>query len=164
MKPERGDTLWQGLIVGLIGYAAVALFFAIYNLAAGRSPFYTAALFGGALFYGLRDPAQVNVWPGAVLAYNGVHLLIFLALGTIASWLAYLAERGPQFWYIGAIVFAFVVFHMFGAALFLTAGIRAVIPTWSVFVATMLSGSAMLACLLWMHPHFRDELRHFREE
>ncbi len=164
MKPERVEAYWQGLVAGLIGYAAVAAFFAIYNLASGRSPFYTAALFGGALFYGLRDAAQVAVWPGPVLAYNGVHLVVFLVLGMIASWLAYLADRGPQFWYIGAILFSFVVFHMYGGALLLTSTIRAVIPTWSVFVATMLAGSAMLGYLLWVHPHFRDELRHFQEE
>ncbi len=164
MRAERVQANLQGLIAGFIGYAAVALFFAIINVIAGRSPFFTAAFFGGALFYGVRDPAQVTVWPGAVLAYNGVHLLMFLALGMIASWLAYLSERGPQFWYIGAILFLFVVFHMYGFVLLLTGGIQTVIPTWTVFVATVLAGTAMFGYLLWVHPRFRSELHEFREE
>ena len=164
MRAERMQTNVQGLVAGFIGYVVVAAFFAITNLIAGRSPFFTAAFLGGALFYGVRDPAQTVVWPGAVFAYNGVHLLMFLALGMIASWLAYLSERGPQFWYIGAILFLFVVFHLYAFVLLITGGVQTVIPTWTVFVGTVLAGSAMFAYLLWVHPRFRSELHDFREE
>lgn len=164
MRAERVQANWQGLVTGFIGYAAVALFFAIVNLIAGRSPFFTAAFFGSALFYGVHDPAQVSVWPGPVLAYNGVHLLMFLVLGMMASWLAYLSERGPQFWYIGTILFLFVVFHLYGFVLLVTGGVQTVIPIWTVFAATMLAGAAMFAYLLWAHPRFRAELHEFREE
>jgi hypothetical protein len=162
MRAERVQANWQGLATGFIGYAAVAMFFAIVNLVAGRSPFFTAAFFGSALFYGVRDPALVTVSPGPVLAYNGVHLLMFLALGMIASWLAYLSERGPQFWYIGTLLFLFVVFHLYGFVLLITGGVQTVIPTWTVFAATVLAGTAMFGYLLWVHPRFRAELRGFR--
>jgi hypothetical protein len=164
MRAERVQTNLQGLAAGFIGYVAVALFFAIFNLIGGRSPFFTAAFLGDALFYGVRDPAAVVVWPGPVFAYNGVHLLMFLALGLVASWLAFLSERGPQFWYIGAILFLFVVFHLYGFVLLVTGGIQAVLPTWTVFASTVLAGTAMFAYLLWVHPRFRSELHDFREE
>ena len=164
MRAERAQTNLQGLVAGFIGYAAVALFFAIVNVIAGRSPFFTAAFFGNALFYGVRDPAAVTIWPGPVFAYNGVHLLMFLVLGMIASWLAYLSERGPQFWYIGAILFLFVVFHLYGFVLLVTGGVQTVIPTWTVFMSTVLAGALMFAYLVWVHPRFRAELREFREE
>jgi hypothetical protein len=114
MKPRHAETVSHGMIAGVIGYLAVVLFFTIANLAMGRSPFYTAALLGEAVFYGLRDPAEVVVWPGAVLAYNGLHLIVFLFLGMIAAWLAYLSERGPEFWYIGLTIFIFILFHIYG--------------------------------------------------
>lgn len=164
MRVERMQANTQGLVAGFIGYAAVALFFAVFNLIAGRSPFFTAAFLGGALFYGVSDPAQVVIGPGPVFAYNGVHLLMFLALGMVASWLALLSERGPQFWYIGAILFLFVVFHLFGFVLLVTGGVQSVLPTWTVFASTVLAGTAMFAYLLWVHPRFRSELREFREE
>jgi hypothetical protein len=158
------QTNLQGLAAGFIGYAAVALFFAIFNLAAGRSPFFTAAFLGDALFYGVRDPAAVVVWPGPVFAYNGVHLLMFLMLGMVASWLALLSERGPQFWYLGTIVFLFVVFHLYGFVLLVTGGVQSVLPTWAVFASTLVAGTAMFAYLLRVHPRFRSEMREFREE
>ena len=164
MRAERVQTNVQGLVAGFIGYAAIALFFAIVNLVAGRSPFFTAAFFGNALFYGVRDPAAITIWPGPVFAYNGVHLLMFLVLGMIASWLAYLSERGPQFWYIGAILFLFVVFHMYGFVLLITGEVQSVVPIWTVFVSTVLAGTAMFGYLVWVHPRFRAELREFREE
>jgi hypothetical protein len=163
MRAERAQTNLQGLAAGFIGYAAVALFFAIFNLVAGRSPFFTAAFLGDALFYGVRDPAAVVIWPGPVFAYNGVHLLMFLALGMVASWLALLSERGPQFWYIGAILFLFVVFHLYGFVLLVTGGVQAVLPTWTVFASTVLAGTVMFAYLLWVHPRFRSELHDFDE-
>lgn len=69
------------------------------DLVQARSPFYTAALPGSVLFYGLEDPADLVVWAGPVPAYNGIHMLTFLAVGPVAAWLASGAERGPQFWY-----------------------------------------------------------------
>jgi hypothetical protein len=89
---------------------------------------------------------------------------MFLALGMIASWLAYLSDRGPQFWYIGTILFLFVVFHLYGFVLLVTGGVQAVLPTWTVFASTVLAGVGMFAYLLWAHPRFRSELHEFREE
>lgn len=164
MRQERVQTYFRGLIAGVIGYAAVALFFAIVNSIEGRSPFFTAAFLGGALFYGVNDPMRTVVWPGAVLAYNGVHLLMFIALGMIASWLADLADRGPQLWYVAAILYAFVIFHLYGFVLLVTGGVQSVIPVWTTMAATILAGAGMFAYLLWVHPRFRAEMRHFAEE
>jgi hypothetical protein len=49
-KATRQDTLGNGMATGLIGFAAVAVVLAVLNIDSGRSPFYTPALFGSALF------------------------------------------------------------------------------------------------------------------
>src|SRR5512132_1215079 len=54
----------EGLVSGLLGAAAVAVWFLLYDTAAG-APFRTPALLGAALFHGLRDPgALVITWTG----------------------------------------------------------------------------------------------------
>ena len=85
MKPERAQWLTQGLIGGLIGYAAVAVFFVLVNLIGGRSPFHTAAALGSTLFYGLQDAANLVIEPGPVIAYNGLHLILSILAATVAA-------------------------------------------------------------------------------
>ncbi len=158
MDSDRNQVFAQGLVAGLIGYLTVALVFAIANLFLGRSPFYTAALLGGALFYHARDLGDVAVVPATVLAYNGVHLLVFLALGMLAAWLAWLAERGPEFWYLSAVLFIFVMFHLLGAFLFFTDRLRAALSVWLVVDASLAAGAAMGIYLLGAHPRLRAAL------
>ena len=161
MKPDRWSVWWQGLMAGLIGYATIAIAFAIVNLLGGRSPFYTAALLGGALFYGVRDLHVVEVWPGAVLAYNGLHLVVFLVLGVFASWLAKLAEKGPHLWYVGVIFFMFVAFHLLGAVFMLAEPLRAALPAWLMVTAGFAASAAMAGYLVWTHPGVRAEMTDF---
>lgn len=49
-------TIRDGVVVGLIGYAAVALFYSVFDLLATRGALSTVDLLGKALFRGLRDP------------------------------------------------------------------------------------------------------------
>ncbi|MFQ5457571.1 MAG: hypothetical protein ACE5FC_03835 [Myxococcota bacterium] len=164
MKAKSEELLTQGLITGLIGYVLVVVFFAVLNLIIGQSPFYTAALLGGVIFYGVGDPSAIEVWAGPVLAYNGLHMVIFLALGVIAAWLADLSEKGPEYWYIAILVFLFVGFHIYGALLLLTEPFREVFPVWESFVAGALSSVGMAAFLIWARPGLRRELSVYREE
>ncbi len=149
-RANRTDTLWQGIIAGLIGYATVALLVGIIDVAMGRSFFFTAALLGEHVFYGLSDPAQVVVWPGAVFAYNGLHLLAFLIIGVVGAWLAFMSERGPELWYLAAI-------------LFLTEDIRAAIPAAMIVVPTLASAITMGSYLLAVRPAFRHDLVTWQE-
>jgi hypothetical protein len=118
----------RGMIAGLIGYATVVVFFLVADPIAGRPVFYTPALLGGALFFGLSDPAGLELGPGAVLAYNGAHFLVFVFLGFVAAWFARLAERLPMGWVLTLNLTVLVLFHVFGAFLFFTEPIRAAIP------------------------------------
>jgi hypothetical protein len=163
MKPTTIELLSEGLIAGTIGYVCTTLFFMLASALAGQSPFHMAALLGGALFYGLHDPSQVVVWPGVVLAYNGVHLLVFLLLGMIAAWFAALAERGPEFWYIAITLYILVLFHVYGIVQILSESFRASIPVWVSFGGTFVASIAMAGYLLWARPKLRLEVREFRE-
>lgn len=158
MKPEHSAVVRHGVVAGLIGYLTVLVIFAVLNLLEGRSPFDTAALLGGVLVYGLRDPSAVVIAPGPILGYNALHLLVFLGLGLLVSWLAYWAERGPAFWYLGLVLFILVAFHLFAATQLFTGPVRSALPPGQVWGAGIGAALAMSAYLLAVHPGLRRTL------
>jgi hypothetical protein len=154
----QGALVLYGMVAGLIGYATVVVFYLVADPVSGRPVFHTPALLGSALFFGLREPTALKIGPGPVLAYNGVHVLVFLLLGLLAAWFARLSERLPGGWVLALNLTVFVLFHVFGAFVVLTEPIRAAIPMGKAAGATVLAVGAMTAYVLWAHPRLRREL------
>ncbi|HTR21389.1 MAG TPA: hypothetical protein VMH88_11105 [Gemmatimonadales bacterium] len=159
MRAQTREMLVGALWTGVIGYATVVVVVAVLNVLTGRSPFYTAALFGGALFYHLRDPAQVVIAAGPVLSYNMVHMVAFLALGLFASWMVGLAERFPAAQYFILVLLVFVAFHGFAALGFFALPLLRGDTWWQVGVASGLAAVLMGWYLFAAHPLLRRELR-----
>jgi len=159
MRKETGVILEGGLFAGLIGYFTIVLFFAVFNLVGGHSPFETAALLGSALFFGLRDPSQLQVTPAAVLTFNMIHALVMLAVGFLTSWLVAKSEKYPVSHYAVLVALVFVGFHLFAAVYFFASpimGSRAWLP---IALASIAAAIAMGGYLLWLHPTLRRQLR-----
>lgn len=155
MREEQVKVLGQGVVAGLIGYATVALVFAVANVLAGRSVFYTAALLGASLFYGVRDPAQVAVSAPYVFAYNGAHLVVFLGFGIVSAWMAWLAERVTQLWYVGLVMFFFVAFHIVAAMQAIAIPMQQAISGPAIWASGSAAALLMAAYLLYVHPRIR---------
>jgi len=162
MKPERAEVLLQGLVAGLIGYLAVAVFFLIFNLIGGQSPLHTAAALGSALFYGLDDPAQLVIEPGPIIAFNGLHLMLSLVAGMIASWLLFETERHHFIWYFVFFVFLAGFVYSLVAIGIIGAEIAHVVPWWSVLVANIVWIAGLGGYLWFQHRGLVGALR--REE
>ena len=158
MTEDRREAIWQGLIVGLIGYATIAVGVSALDILQGRSPFFTVSLLGEWLFYGLRDPNQVTVWPGAVFAYNGVHLVTFVAFGLMSSWLASISEHRPLYWYGALVLYLFVFVHLLAAVQLMTEPLRALIPLYQIWVPSLLAVILMSGYLLQVRPVLRREM------
>ena len=158
MTEARKETIWQGLMAGLTGYATVALAVGIGDVIQGRSFFYTVSLLGGWLFYGQYDPSDVLIWPGAVFAYNGLHLVTFLAFGLVGSWLANVAERGPLFWYGSLVLYLMVFTHLYAGVVMMTEPMRAGVSLLQVTIPSLLAVGLMSGYLLRMHPLLRREM------
>lgn len=148
----------EALIAGAIGYFTSALFFAAINLLSGKSAFYTPALFGSILFYGLRDASALTVTAGPVIAFNGVYLLVYLAVGTALAFLAEEAEHGPHLLYLAVLVGIVAVLHLVGASIVLSTLAGAAVSTLQVLAAGLFAAAAMVGFLYRMHPRLSAEL------
>jgi hypothetical protein len=159
MKADRAQWLTQGLVAGLVSYAAVAVFFLVINVISGRSAFHTAAALGSTLFYGLQDPANLVIEPGPVLAYNGVHLILSIVAGTIASWLLFETERHHFLWYF--VFFIFLAGFMYSSVLIGVVGaeISHIVPWWSVLVANVIWLAALISYLWLQHRSLISALK-----
>jgi hypothetical protein len=162
MRAQSQETLVGGLWAGLIGYGAVVVVIALLNLLAGRSPFYTAALFGSALFYHLDNPATLVVSPGPVLAYNMVHMVAFLGIGLLCSWLLGLAERFPTAMYFILVLLLFVGFHIYFAMALLARPLLGELAWSHIGAGSFAAVVGMGWYLFTAHPLLRRELREIR--
>jgi len=159
MKETQSQVLYEGLVAGLVGYLTVALVLGLVDVFAGHSFFYTAAALGQAMFGGSAEAGESVVSPGAVFAYNGVHLIAFLVFGFLVAWLVVETELHPTFWYVaffiplGVFFFVTVVAAGFGEAL------GGALPWWSVILANVLAALAMGAYLHRAHPSLLRELK-----
>lgn len=151
MDSGSNRTTRDGLVVGLIAYASVALFYSAFDFLASRGPLYTVNMLGRATFRGVRDTGvlrqQVPLDLPAVLLYNGFHLLVALAIGLFVAWLVDRAISNPPHAaaMLAVIVAGFVVTIL--AVGWLTEGMRQVLPWWSVVVANAL---AVLAAAVYL--------------
>jgi len=150
MKPDRARVLTEGLVTGILGYLAVVVFMALINVVSGRSVFYTASVLGQALTGGTDAAAATE--SAAVLAYNGVHLVVFLVVGFIASTLVFATERYPSVWPLFFLVFVGLLMVSWITFAVLAAPLSAALPVWAIVVANLLAAGAMGTYLLKRHP------------
>lgn len=159
MEPRLHSVLREGLVSGLIGYAVVIVVVAAADLFASRPLFFTPALLGSYLFFDVRHPTDVVIWAGPVLAYNGVHLLIFLLFGSFMAALAALADRGQQMWYVAANIFLIVVLHVVGIPILFDPYVGRALSIVTVIIATS-TASVGMAFYLW-RAHVSAHLRYY---
>jgi hypothetical protein len=161
----RNRTLREGLVVGLIGYASVAIFYSAFDLLAGRGTLYTVDLLGKAVFRGLRDPSvllfPIPIDAAAVFWYNAMHFVIALAIGLLVTFLVGHAEARPARAYqvLALLVGGFAV--TVAAVGMLTTSVRSVLPWWSIVVANALATAAAGSYLLQRRPGLLRKLLPF---
>ena len=88
--------LFEGLATGLVGAAAVAVWFLIVDLLAG-SPLHTPAALGSAVLLGASNAAEVELNVGVMAVYSLLHLSAFIAVGTAFAWMVQQLHGGPAF-------------------------------------------------------------------
>jgi hypothetical protein len=149
----------EGIVAGLLGAAAVAVWFLLYDLAAGM-PLRTPALLGAAVFHGLRDPNAVVVTLPLVLEYTVLHGAAFIGFGCAAAGLLALADREPRLLF--GFVMLFCCFEVFVLAMIATLAewLFETLAWWTILTGNLL---AALVMLWFFFGHHRVAWREFIE-
>ncbi|HUF51782.1 MAG TPA: hypothetical protein VMN60_13230 [Longimicrobiales bacterium] len=152
-------TIREGLITGLIGAGAVALWFLAVDALAGRVLFTPAAL-GSALFHGARSPDQVQMTADVVLGYTVIHIGAFLLTGLIAAVLVAAAEQISEALLLGAVLL-FVTFEAFsiGILAIVFSWLVDALSWWNVAGANLVAAIAMGGYLLLQHPQLLRDVQ-----
>ena len=103
----------DGLLAGLIGGLVAILVVGVYDAIISGEPLRTPSVLNALLFQGAEAARSVEPELTLAVAYNAVHLLLWLVAGIAAAWLVTLVEHHPAVWYL---VFVGVSFA-FGAFL-----------------------------------------------
>ena len=161
LSPLWNRAVREGIWAGLLGAAAVAVWFLIYDTAAGV-PLRTPALLGAALFQGLREPSALQITLPLVLQYTVVHGAAFVAFGIAAAGLLTLADRDPRLLF--GLVMLFCCFEVFFAALLtiLAEWLLEAIPWWTILGGNLLAAVVMLGFFFRGHRVTWREFLHAR--
>ena len=155
MSTQR-HTIRDGIVVGLIGYASVAIFYSAFDFLAARGPLHTVNMLGQAVFKGLRDPSVLQfpmaLDTGAILAYNALHLVLALIIGVIVVALVAIGERNPSRRGLVRFIIAAGFLVTVIAVGLLTTPMRPLLPWWSIVVANALATVLAGAYLIRLHP------------
>ena len=152
--PDTARLYQEGMTAGVIGAATVAVWFLLLDSASGR-PLYTPTVLGTAIFRraALATPETLSVSLEMVGMFTWIHVLIFAALGGVASRLLAMVERNPSWGFGLLLLFVVFEFGFVAAAALLASPILRVIPWPSVLGANLLAAAAMSAYFWRRHPH-----------
>ena len=154
----RGHPLvTKGVITGLIGASAVALWFLIVDLLA-NSPFYTPAALGSAVLFGATSPAEVQVSVAVIAAYTMVHFAAFVVVGIALVWSSERLEQTPGMWLMGLLTFIMLEGLFLGTLGSLGGWVLGTISWWAVGIGNLVAVLAMGTWVWATHPKLRHEL------
>lgn len=151
----------EGFNAGVIGAAAVAIWFLVIDSLAGQ-PFYTPAALGAGLFEG-RTAADLQGMPESaatlVLAYTVFHGLAFVIAGLIIAAVVSIFDRTPAAMIPGA--FFLVVFFEFAYYMYVLAFVEPVLGavSWPEILVGNLAAVVSMAGFFWRrHPDLLKRL------
>lgn len=150
----------DGVMAGIIGATAIAVWFFIVDLFAGQALF-TPTTLGRAVFSVLGAIPETESPIVHVLAYTAFHYAAFIAVGIVAATMVRLAGNEPSVLLGFAILFvAFEVgFYAFVAVLSQVTPLGQ-LAWWQVMVGNLIAAVAIGFYLLRAHPVLRDQFRH----
>ena len=150
-----------GVIAGVLGGSAVALFFVVTNALLGRPLLETPALLGTLVVHGPEAVISGNLDTSMtmLLGYTAAHFAAFMTLGLGLAWLMRRVVRTPQMGAFAILLFAilqgpfFAVITAFGQQSGLT------LPAAEIALANVLATLTMVGYLFAAMPALRRRFR-----
>jgi hypothetical protein len=155
---HRQGTLREGLIIGLLGGSAVAIWFLLVDTVT-RVPLFTPTTLGAALF-GLDASALTTGGALIVVAgYTLFHYAAFVAVGTLAVALIHAAERQPALLALFVLFFAVFQLGFYGMVAALSA-IRLLdgLEWYQIAIGNLLASLVMGGYLWRAYPALADSV------
>jgi hypothetical protein len=151
---NRQELVREGVIVGVLGAMAVALWFLLVDTLAGV-PLQTPVALGGALLGGVPGSSDTM----ALVGYTAFHFGAFMGVGILASYSTRLAERRPHVLALFLLLFFSFQAGFYGLTTVLEASRLFPQSTWlQIAVGNLLATMAMGTYLWRRHPVLRRNL------
>lgn len=158
MAERPHNILREGALTGFIGATAIAVWFLLVDVVAGRA-FYTPEFLGRGLVSILGKNMMGDTAFTHIAGYTLFHYAAFVFVGVVMTVIVHKAERTPAI-LAGALV-AFVMmtmgFYMIAAAFSESALGGLAWP--QIFIANLLAAGLMMGYLWRTHPLLGSELR-----
>jgi hypothetical protein len=158
MLRHHDATVKEGLVSGLLGGTAVAVWFLLLDVIAGRA-FYTPNVLGQVVVFRNLEPVTDSLDITAIVAYTAVHFIAFIGFGLAVATLIRLATHQPYFRI--AMLILLVTFEFFFAffMLMLSEITKHAFPFWVVLTANGLAILSMGIYFYRKHPALIAALR-----
>jgi hypothetical protein len=153
------DVYREGIVAGVIGAAAIALWFFVLDIISGR-PFYTPSVLGTALFRRGIEPDQLQNLPVSfemVLFYTWVHGMVFCVIGGGAAKLLALAEENLSLGFGILLFFVIFEFGFFVMAFVFAEPLLHALAWPAVLVGNLLAATGMAFYFWRHHPNLKIE-------
>ncbi len=150
LKDHWREILRKGTEIGVIGAGLVGGWFLVVDLILGR-PFFTPAVLGSAVFFGLRDPATVEIGFQSVMAYTVLHVVAFILVGMFVATVVVEARARPSVLWLFAEFFIVFEFGFLAAVGIAFRPLLAELAWFNVLIGNVIAAAGMGYYLWRMH-------------
>jgi hypothetical protein len=157
-----GDVYREGIIAGVIGATAVAVWFLIVDTIAGR-PFFTPMLLGDALMgvFARRGSLPIESATALIAIYTFFHYVAFCIAGIILAVVVHVAQTTPSI--LGGLFILFIAFEVGSLGLVTLLARATTLGTlaWYQVMAGNIVAAIAMAAYFWKgHPELHHTMEH----
>jgi hypothetical protein len=157
---EVSTVLADGLVAGLFGALTVIAVYFVGDVLAGAT-WRTPSTLATALFQGTEAAASVEPEVTSALAYNAIHVLLWVLAGFAGSYFFTLADRHPEAWYLLFVGLIVLLTWFLG----LDVAVRSLgLGRIHLWLGGVLGAAAMGSFLWWRHPGVFQRAGHAFDE
>lgn len=163
--PRAGDHVLDGLMVGVIGASAVALWFLLVDSLV-REPLFTPSLLGNRLFGRGGEAHELGIDLASVSLFVVLHGVLFVLFGIATAWFVARHVSRPSLPTLFLGLFLALESGVFVASEFFIPDVQRVIGHGAIVAGNALAAAFMAVYLRWFQPHPADPREAFapREE
>jgi hypothetical protein len=155
---EGHSTVREGVYAGIIGATAIAVWFAIIDIASGM-PFHTPGILGAGLISILgKPPMMPDTVMFHVVFYTIFHYAAFMLAGIIIVSIVHQSHRTPAV--LAGFLIAFVAFELgaIGLTTLFTESRLGGMAWYQIFIANILAAGSMFWFIWRRHPLLRGDI------